>query len=128
MFNQFIGIGNLAADPEGRFTNNGKQVSTFTVCCDSGYGEHKKTEFVRCVAWDKLAEIVTTYLSKGSKCMVQGTMQTRKWQDQSGNDRYSTEIICHTMKMLSQRNESGGSSSGQGGYDAPPMGDDSLPF
>lgn len=117
MFNQFTGIGNLAADPESRFTTNGKQVATFTVCCDSGYGEHKKTEFVRCLAWDKLAEIVTSYLTKGSKCMIQGVMQTRKWQDQSGNDRYSTEIIVQTMKMLSPRGESAGKhDSGPGGY------------
>lgn len=128
MFNQFIGIGNLAADPESRFTTNGKQVATFTVCCDYGYGEHKKTEFVRCVAWEKLAEIATTYLVKGSKCMIQGTMQTRKWQDQSGNDRYSTEIICQTIKMLSPRNESGGGSGAGGGYGDPhPVGDD-VPF
>ena len=118
MFNQFTGIGNLAADPESRFTTNGKQVATFTVCCDSGYGEHKKTEFVRCVAWEKLAEIAITYLVKVGKCMIQGTMQTRKWKDQSGNDRYSTEIICQNIKMLSPRNESDGG-SGAGGDDVP---------
>ena len=109
MFNQFTGIGNLAADVESRFTTNGKQVASFTVCCDSGYGDNKKTEYVKCIAWEKLAEIAAEYLSKGKKCMIQGIMQTRKWQDQSGNDRYSTEIIVRELKLLSTRGESSGS-------------------
>lgn len=120
MFNQFTGVGRLAADPESRFTQAGTQVANFTLCCDSGWGEKKRTEFVRVVAWDKLAKVVADYLRKGSLCMIQGEMQTRKYQDNSGNDRYSTEIIAREMKMLSPKSESGGqsageNSSGQGG-------------
>lgn len=127
MYNLFIGIGNLAADVESRYTQSGKQVASFTVCCDSGYGDSKKTEFVRCVAWDKLAEIATNYLSKGSKCMVQGTMQTRQWDDKDGQKRYSTEIIVREMKLLSPRSEGQRQDSGGNYPEPPPMGDD-VPF
>ena len=126
MFNQFTGIGNLSADVESRFTQSGKQVASFTVCCDSGYGDKKTTEFVRCVAWEKLAEIATEYLSKGKRCMIQGVMQTRKWQDQSGSDRYSTEIIVRELKLLSPRDESSSPNDRQ----QPPIHGDSgkVPF
>ena len=100
MYNSFVGAGNLAADPESRFTASGTQVAKFTVCCNSGYGDKKRTEFVRCIAWSKLAEIVTTYLHKGSKVMILGELQTRKWQDKDGRDCYTTEIIAREMKML----------------------------
>ena len=108
MFNQFTGIGNLAADPETRETQSGTQVTNFTVCCDSGWGDNKHTEFVRCVAWAKLAGVVSQYLHKGSKCFIQGEMQTRKWQDQNGQDRYSTEIVVRDMKMLDSRGQNTG--------------------
>lgn len=124
MFNQFTGIGNLAADPETRYSQDGKAVANFTVCCDSGYGEHKKTEFVRTVAFGKLAEIVGEYLKKGSKCMIQGTMQTRKWTDKDGNDKYTTEIVAREMKMLSPRS---GQQESAGDYQAQDMGSD-VPF
>ncbi len=123
MFNQFTGIGNLAADPESRFTQSGKQVASFTVCCDTGYGDNKHTEFVKCVAWEKTAESVQNYLKKGSKCMIQGNMKTRKWEDKDGNTRYSTEIIVQVMKILSPRSEGGQESSQptveQQGYSGP---------
>jgi single-strand DNA-binding protein len=105
MFNQCSFIGNLAADPESRTTQSSKQVASFTLCCDSGWGEGKRTEYVRCVAWDKLAGVVVQYLRKGSKCFLQGEMQTRKWQDKDGNDRYTTEIVAREMKMLSAAGE-----------------------
>lgn len=115
MFNQFTGIGNLAADPDHRVTAN-SEVANFTVCCESGYGEHKRTEYVKCVAWSKLAGIVRDYLHKGSKVMIQGTMETRKWTDQSGIVKYSTEIRLDVMRMLSPRPDSaGGSAGGQSG-------------
>ncbi len=124
MFNQFTGIGNLASEPELRFTKSGTSVASFTVCCDYGYGDNKKTEFVRCVAWDKLADIIGEYLRKGSKCFVQGSMQTRQWEDNDGNKRYSTEIVVNTMKML----DSKGNSSGSGGYGGNVNQDDDAPF
>ena len=107
MFNQFTGIGNLAADPESRFTASGTQVANFTVCCDSGYGDKKVTEFVRCVAWAKTAELAVSYMHKGSKVLIQGEMNTRKWTDNNGVDRYSTEITVRELRFLSPRSEGG---------------------
>lgn len=123
MFNQFIGVGNLAADPELRITGNDTQVANFTVCCNSGYGDKKRTEFVRCIAWTKLAEIAVKYLHKGSKTMVVGEMQTRKWTDKNGNEKYTTEIIVRDLKMMDGKERDGGSD-----IPAPPMTDDSVPF
>ncbi len=127
MLNKFSGIGRLSADPESRFTQSGTQVANFTLCCESGWGDNKHTEFVRCVVWDKLAKVVTDYLSKGSMAYIEGPMQTKKWQDQSGNDRYTTEIIVREMKMLSPKNENQGESGPSTGYEAPSTGED-LPF
>ena len=88
----------------------------------------ESTEWHSCNAWGKLAEICGKYLQKGSKVYVEGSINTRKWQDNNGNDRYSTEIKVREMKMLDSRG--GGDRSGSAGADgsAPPMGDDSVPF
>ena len=110
MFNQWTGIGRLAADPESRFTTSGTQVANFTLCVDCGYGDNKKTEFVRVVVWSKLAEICTNYLKKGSLCMIQGEMQTRQWEDQNNNKRYTTEIVARDMKMLGSKSDNSGGS------------------
>jgi single-strand DNA-binding protein len=104
MFNQFTGIGNLAANPEVKTVKENMQVATFTVCCDSGYGDNKKTEFVKCVAWGKLADLLGKYYHKGNRCLVQGSMQTRQWADKDGNKRYTTEIVATTVQNLSPRN------------------------
>ena len=104
MFNQCTFVGNLSATPESKYTQSGVQVVNFTICCDSGWGDKKRTEFVKVVAWNKLAKIVQDYLTKGSKVLIQGEMQTRKWQDKDGNNRYTTEIIANQMRMLSPKN------------------------
>ena len=103
-------IGNLGSDPEIRYTQQGTPVATFSVATterwkgqDGQQQEH--TEWHRIVVWRRLAEICGEYLKKGSKVYIEGKMQTRKWQDQQGNDRYTTEIIGTSMEMLSgQRN------------------------
>jgi len=123
MINKAILIGNLGADPEIRYTQSGTQVATFRVATtDRWKGQdgqmQESTEWHKIVAWGKLAEICGEYLSKGSKVYIEGKIQTRKWQDQSGSDRYSTEIVAREMKMLSQKG--GGAQSGGGGYQEPP--------
>lgn len=141
MVNKVILIGNLGADPEVRYTQNGTAVATFSLATT----ERRKgpdgqpqdfTEWHRIVAWQRLAEICGEYLSKGSKIYIEGRIQTRKWKDQSGNDRFTTEIIAREMKMLSPRSSSGGSGSAEyGGHygggdpfpEPPPTGDD-VPF
>nr|WP_320012053.1 single-stranded DNA-binding protein [uncultured Desulfobulbus sp.] len=142
MINKAILIGNLGADPEIRYTQNGTAVATFSLATtERRKGQdgqvQEMTEWHRIVAWQRLAEICGEYLSKGSKVYIEGKIQTRKWQDKSGNDRYTTEIVAREMKMLSPRTSSGGGGEyggggSFGGYgdsltEPPPMGDD-VPF
>lgn len=123
MINKAILIGNLGADPEIRYTQSGTQVATFNLATTERFkgqdGQmQESTEWHKIVAWKKLAEICGEYLHKGSRVYIEGKIQTRKWQDQSGNDRYTTEIVAREMKMLSPRGgESGPGSSFGGGRD-----------
>ena len=112
MINKVILIGNLGADPEIRYTQNGTQVATFNLATTERWrGQDGQTQeqtgWHRIVAWAKLAEICGEYLHKGSRVYIEGKLQTRKWQDNDGVDRYTTEIIAKEMKMLTGR-ESGG--------------------
>ncbi|WP_343192566.1 single-stranded DNA-binding protein [Buchnera aphidicola (Taiwanaphis decaspermi)] len=112
--NKVILIGNLGQDPDVRYMPNGKAVTNLTVATSENWkdkktGERKeKTEWHKIVIFGKLAEIAGQYLKKGSQVYLEGSLQTRKWQDQNGNDRYTTEIIINiggTMQMLgSNRN------------------------
>ena len=115
MLNKAILIGNLGADPEIRYTQSGTQVATFRIATTERWkgqdGQmQESTEWHRIVAYKRLAEICGEYLNKGSKVYIEGKIQTRKWQDQNGNDKYTTEIIAREMKMLSPR---GGAATGQ---------------
>ena len=123
MFNQFTGIGNLSKDPESRQAGE-TPVATFTVCCDCGYGDKKHTEFVKCVSFGKTADVVSKYLTKGSKVLVQGEMKTRKWTDKEGNDKYTTEITVREMKMLGSKPQS----DDGGRYEPPTTGGEDVPF
>ncbi|XCN73093.1 MAG: single-stranded DNA-binding protein [Candidatus Electrothrix aestuarii] len=130
MINKVILIGNLGADPELRYTQSGVAVANFRVATTERWkgqdGQmQEQTEWHTIVAWQRLGEICNEYLHKGSKVYIEGKLQTRKWQDQNGNDRYTTEIIAREMKMLTPRGEGGGSygSGGSGGgYDPGPAG------
>ncbi len=140
MINKVILIGNLGADPEIRYTQDGTPAASFTVATTERWkgkdGQmQEQTEWHRITAWRRLAEICGEYLSKGSRVYIEGKLQTRKWKDQNGNDRYTTEIVAREMKMLSPRNAGGGGEYGGGGQgyggdpfpEPPPMGDD-VPF
>jgi single-strand DNA-binding protein len=113
--NKAIIVGTLGQDPEIRYTSNGGAVANISVATnetwkDKSTGEaQERTEWHRIVMFGKLAEIAQQYLKKGSQAYFEGRIQTRKWQDQSGNDRYSTEIVANEMQML------GGRSGGSGG-------------
>ena len=128
MLNKAILIGNLGADPEVRYMPAGGAVANITLATsmrwkDKQTGEKKEaTEWHRVVFFNRLAEIAGEYLKKGSQIYVEGRLQTRKWQDQNGQDRYTTEIIASEMHMLGSR--SGGTASfggdqAPGGYSAP---------
>ncbi len=107
--NKVILIGNLGADPEIRYMPNGSAVANISIATNESWkdkqtGElQERTEWHKVSLFDKLAQIVGEYLKKGSKVYVEGSIRTRKWQDQTGNDRYSTEIIANTMQMLDSK-------------------------
>ena len=109
--NRVILIGNLTRDPEVRYTQSGKPVANVSIATNESYknkdtGERvEKPEYHRVTFFDKLAEIVGQYLKKGSKIYLEGKLQTRKWQDKDGQDRYTTEILGSEMKMLSAKGE-----------------------
>ncbi len=117
--NKVIVLGNLGKDPEVRYMPSGGQVTNITVATsetwkDKDSGEQKEnTEWHRIVFFGKLAEIAGQYLKKGGQVYVEGRLQTRKWQGQDGQDRYTTEIIASEMQMLGGRGGSGGSGGGQ---------------
>ncbi|GAB4335325.1 MAG: single-stranded DNA-binding protein [Desulfobulbaceae bacterium] len=141
MVNKVILIGNLGADPEIRYTQSGTPVCNFRIATTERWKgqdgqQQEQTEWHNIVAWRRLAEICSEYLSKGSKVYIEGKLQTRKWQDQNGNDRYTTEIVARDMQMLSPRGTGSGSSDsyGGGGYnndypqEPPPNTGDDVPF
>lgn len=111
--NKVILVGRLGRDPESRFTAGGQQVCNFTLATDESFkdraGERqKRTEWHRIVLWGKLAEISQQYLKRGTLVYIEGRLQTRQWDDRSGNKRTTTEIVANVMRMLSSRGESGG--------------------
>ena len=110
--NKAIIVGNLGKDPETRFLPDGKAVCNFSVATTENWkskttGEKESaTEWHRISVFGRLAEVCGEYLKKGSQVYVEGKITTRKWQDKEGNDRYSTEIVAHEMKMLGSRPDS----------------------
>jgi single-strand DNA-binding protein len=107
--NKVILIGNLGDDPEVRYTSGGAAVANIRLATTESWkdretGEQQdRTEWHRVVFFGRLAEIVSEYLKKGSQIYVEGRLQTRKWQDKEGNDRYTTEIVANEMQMLGSR-------------------------
>ncbi|WP_339056853.1 single-stranded DNA-binding protein [Candidatus Regiella endosymbiont of Tuberolachnus salignus] len=141
--NKVILVGNLGQDPEVRYMTNGNAVTNITLATseswrDKATGEQKeKTEWHRVVLFGKLAEVAGEYLRKGSQVYIEGTLQTRKWQDQSGQDRYTTEVVVNVggiMQMLGGRQGGGASSSestssiSHGGNATAPTFDSGQPF
>jgi single-strand DNA-binding protein len=116
--NKVILVGNLGKDPEVRYMPNGNAVANITLATSESWkdkqtGEQQeKTEWHRVVMFRRLGEIAGEYLKKGSQVYIEGKLQTRKWQDNSGNDRYTTEIVANEMQML------GGRGGGSAGYSA----------
>ena len=148
--NKVILVGNLGQDPEVRYMPNGNAVANITVATsetwkDKNTGDNQeKTEWHRVVMFRRLGEIAGEYLKKGSKVYIEGKLQTRKWQDKNGQDRYTTEIVADQMQMLDSRGGGGGAPMEDSSFDqssqsssapaaAPAMGaagfeDDDIPF
>ncbi|MEL4426763.1 single-stranded DNA-binding protein [Shewanella indica] len=120
--NKVILVGNLGQDPEVRYMPNGNAVANITVATSESWKDQQgqqqeRTEWHRVVMFGKLAEIAGEYLRKGSQVYLEGKLQTRKWKDQSGQDKYTTEVVVDmggTMQMLGGRNQNQGGMS-QGG-------------
>jgi single-strand DNA-binding protein len=111
-------IGNLGKDPEVRQAGD-SQVANFSVAVTDKFkgrdgNMQERTEWVNVVCWRKLAEIAQQFLKKGSQVYVEGRLQTRKWQDQSGADRYTTEVVADNFQMLGRREGGGGYEGGSG--------------
>jgi len=129
--NKAMIIGNLGNDPEVRYTQNETPVATFSVATterwkDPEGNKQERTEWHRVVAWRGLAEVCGEHLKKGSKVYIEGKLQTRKWEDNDGNIRYTTEIVARDMEMLGGR-QNYGDSAPNGENEEPPMPDD-VPF
>ncbi|MFT8212169.1 MAG: single-stranded DNA-binding protein [Symbiopectobacterium sp.] len=126
--NKVILVGNLGQDPEVRYLPNGGAVANLTLATSDTWrnkqtGEQKeRTEWHRVTLYGKLAEVAGEYLRKGSQVYVEGQLRTRKWQDQSGQDRYATEVVVDisgSMQMLGGRQGGGAPAGGNAGNNAP---------
>lgn len=121
--NKAIILGNLGKDPEIRYMPNGGQVTNITVATsetwkDKATGESKEnTEWHRIVFFNKLAEIAGQYLKKGSQVYIEGSLKTRKWQGQDGQDRYTTEIVASEMQMLGSKGNQEREDNPDAGYE-----------
>ena len=115
MINKAILMGRLTRDPELRHTSAGTPVCSFSVAVDNGYGENRQTDFINCVAWNKTAEFVSNYFSKGKMIIVVGRIATRTWEGQDGKKNYSTEVVVNEVSF----GESKRSQEGGGDYSAP---------
>ena len=117
--NKVILVGNLGRDPETRYTTGGEAVTNVSIATtdtwkDKNGDKQERTEWHRVAFFGKLAEIAGEYLKKGSQVYIEGRLQTRKWQDKDGQDKYTTEIVADRMQMLGSR-----SAAGAGGNDLP---------
>ncbi|WP_020682663.1 single-stranded DNA-binding protein [Marinobacterium rhizophilum] len=129
--NKVILVGNLGGDPEVRYMPSGNAVTNVTLATSESWKDkntgqmQERTEWHRVVFFNKLAEIAGEYLRKGSQVYVEGALRTRKWQDQSGQDKYTTEIVASEMQMLGGRGGSGGGDNYNqdtgGGYSQQPQ-------
>ena len=125
-------IGYLGKDPDMRYTPNNVPCANFSIAVTEKWktqgGEQKEqTEWVRCVAWKRLAEISGEYLRKGSQAYVSGKMQTRSWEDKDGNTRWTTEIVIREVQMLDR--PGAGQQAPENQNQEPPTGfQDNIPF
>ena len=117
--NNVVLVGRVVRDLEVKTTNSGKSVASFALAVD-GYGKDAPANFIDCVAWNKAAEILGEYATKGRQIGITGRIQTRPWEDKEGNKRKATEVIIDQFQLL------GGKSDGAGGAGAPAAERDGL--
>ena len=105
MINKVILMGRLAKDPELRRTGAGTPVTSFSIAINAGYGENQHTDFVNCTAWNKTAEFVSKYFTKGKMIIVIGRISTRSWETQDGKKAYATEVIVSEVSFGESKSE-----------------------
>ncbi len=122
MINKVILMGRLTRDPELRHTGTGTPVCSFSIAIDNGYGENRQTDFINCVAWNKTAEFVSNYFSKGRMIIVIGRISTRSWEGQDGKKNYATEVVASEVSFGESKRSQDGDAPAQrqnAGYSAP---------
>lgn len=105
MVNLVVLQGRLTAQPELKTTPNGVSVTSFTLASDRGYGDNKQTDFIPCVAWRGTAEFISKYFQKGSMIAVEGSIQTRKYQDKNGDNRTAYEVVVSEAHFIEKKKE-----------------------
>lgn len=130
MINKAILMGRLTRDPELRYTGNGTPVCSFSIAINSGSGENQTTDFINCVAWNKTAEFVNKYFSKGRMIVVIGRIQSRSWEGQDGKKNYATEVVVAEVSFGgSKRDTDSADNTADSNDDFTPLEtDDDLPF
>lgn len=140
MLNKVFLMGRLTKDPEIRYTSeNNTPVARFTLAIDRGYskpGEERQADFINCVAWNKTAEFINNYFTKGKMMIALGRIQTRSWDDQDGKKRYSTDVVVDEVHFGEPKGSGSGTGKPQGDVNATQQGeeffpvdsDDELPF
>lgn len=108
MFNLVVLTGRLTADPELKTTPNGISVTTFSIAVDRRYrsGEERQTDFINVVAWRQSAEFITKYFKKGNLIGIEGSIQTRKYQDKNGNNRTAFEVVVNNVQFVESKRDS----------------------
>jgi single-strand DNA-binding protein len=118
-FNRITLVGNLTRDPEIRYVGSGAAVTKFTLAVNRRSKQQEETDYIDCVAWDKLAETCNTYLKKGMSCLVDGRLSIRSYETKEGEKRKATEVVVNTMQMLDRASRGGGGDDG-GSYERAP--------
>ena len=125
--NHWVGIGRLTRDPNVKYTQSGKAYASFTLAIDrrkSGDG-NPQADFIQCVAWEKIAEVISQYCTKGQKIAVEGRIQTRSYDANDGTKRYVTEVVVQSMEFCGKK----GDNAGQGAGSSPPdVQGEEIPF
>lgn len=130
IINKIILMGRLTRDPECRFTQNGKQVTQFTIAVDDGYGDNKTTSFINIVVWGKIAEACGNNLVKGQRALVDGRLQIRSYEAKDGTGkRWVTEVIASSVQFIDHRNDSAKQDNGNmESFGSPVAFDEEIPF
>ena len=125
--NHFVGIGRLTRDPEVRYTQSGNACVNFTLAIDrrkSG-DSNQQADFIQCVAWEKTAEVISRYCTKGKKIAVEGRIQTRSYEAKDGRKNYVTEVVVQSMEFCDSKGENAGQGAGSA---APDFQGEEIPF